>query len=170
MANQIPHLHHLPLIILKHVQQHRSMISSVLPSFHPGSLTCHPNHSFKTAHKRSNHHLNNRKRLISNRYRNKSLNNDDLTDDIGLIDEDDNHHEQQHPSVISCVLPSFHPDSLTSHPNHSLKTGHKRSNHHLNNPKRLTSNRHRNKPFNNDDLTDANDLIDVILMIGFFYI
>jgi hypothetical protein len=114
--------------------------------------------------------VNNPKRLTLERDRSKSLNNDDLTDDIGLIDEDDNHHEQQqqHRSMVSSLLPSFHPGSLTSHPNHSLKTGHKRSNHHLNNPKRLTSNRHRNKPFNNDDLTDGNDLIDVILMIGFF--
>jgi hypothetical protein len=76
-------------------QQHRSMISSVLPSSHPGSLTSQSNHSFKTARKRSNHHLNNPKRLISNRHRNKSFNNDDLTDDIDLIDEDDNHHEHQ---------------------------------------------------------------------------
>jgi hypothetical protein len=60
--------------------------------------------------------LNNPKRLTLERDRSKSLNNDDLTDDIGLIDEDDNHHEQQqqHRSMISFVLPSFHPDSLTS--------------------------------------------------------
>jgi hypothetical protein len=76
-------------------QQHRSMISSVLPSSHPGSLTSQSNQSFKTARKRSNHHLNNPKRLPLNRHRSKSFNNDDLTDDMDLIDEDDNHNEQQ---------------------------------------------------------------------------
>ena len=76
-------------------QQHRSMISSVLPSSHPGSLTSQSNQSFKTARKRSNHHLNNPKRLSSNRHRSKSFNNDDLTDDMDLIDEDDHHHNEQ---------------------------------------------------------------------------
>ncbi|CAF3760547.1 unnamed protein product [Adineta steineri] len=83
---------------------HRSMISSVLPSSHPGSLTSQSNHSFKTARKRVNHHLNNTKRTPTNRHRSKSfnINNDDLTDDLDLLNEDDidnnnnNHHHHHH--------------------------------------------------------------------------
>ncbi|CAF3289336.1 unnamed protein product [Rotaria sp. Silwood2] len=80
-------------------QPHRSIISSVLPSSHPSSLTSQSNHSFKIARKRTNHHLNNTKRIPSNRHRSKSFNNnDDFTDDIDFMDDDDinnNHHEQQ---------------------------------------------------------------------------
>jgi hypothetical protein len=80
------------------------MISSVLPSSHPGSLTSQSNHSFKTARKRANHHLTNTKRIPSNRHRSKSFNthNDDLTDDMDLLNEDDinnNHDEQQNQSI-----------------------------------------------------------------------
>ncbi|CAF3589571.1 unnamed protein product [Rotaria sordida] len=80
-------------------QQHRSIISSVLPSSHPSSLTSQSNHSFKIARKRTNHHLNNTKRIPTNRHRSKSFNNnDDFTDDIDFMDDDDinnNHNEQQ---------------------------------------------------------------------------
>ena len=79
-------------------QQTRSMIPNVLPSTHPSSLTSQSHQSFKTSRKRINHHLNNTKRMASNRNRSKSFNNEDLTDDMDLIDEDElypNHHEQQ---------------------------------------------------------------------------
>jgi hypothetical protein len=46
----------------------------------------------KIARKRTNHHLNNTKRIPSNRNRNKSFHHDDLTDEIDLMDEDDIHH------------------------------------------------------------------------------
>lgn len=84
-------------------QHHRSMISPVLPSSHPGSLTSQSNHSFKTARKRANQNFNHAKRIPSNRHRSKSFNthNDDLTDDLDLLNEDDmnnNHHHDQQQS------------------------------------------------------------------------
>ncbi len=91
-------------------QQTRSMIPTVLPSTHPSSLTLQSHQSFKTSRKRINHHLNNNnKRMTSNRNRNKSFNNEDLTDDMDLIDEDElypNHHEQQHNNETINALQS----------------------------------------------------------------
>ncbi|CAM4746966.1 unnamed protein product [Rotaria magnacalcarata] len=83
-----------------HHHHQRSVISSVLPSSHPNSLTSQSNHSFKLARKRPNHNLANTKRIPSNRNRNKSFNtNDDFADDIDFMDDDDdinnNHNEQQ---------------------------------------------------------------------------
>jgi hypothetical protein len=72
------------------------MVSSVLPSSHPGSLTSQSIHSFKTARKRGNHHIYHTKRIPSNRHRTKSFNNDDLMDDIDMMDDDNNHLEHQH--------------------------------------------------------------------------
>ncbi|CAF3360538.1 unnamed protein product [Rotaria socialis] len=88
----------------QHHHHHRSVISSVLPSSHPNSLTSQSNHSFKLARKRPNHNLTNTKRTPSNRNRSKSFNtNDDFADDIDFMDGDDdddedinnNHSEQQ---------------------------------------------------------------------------
>jgi hypothetical protein len=72
------------------------MISTVIPSSHPSSLTSQSNQSLKIARKRTNHHLNNPKRIPSNRNRNKSFHHDDLTDEIDLMDEDDIHHHHHH--------------------------------------------------------------------------
>ena len=66
---------------------HRSAISSILPSSHPGSLTSQSNHSFKLARKRGLINLNNSKKVLAFQQRNRSFNNnhdDDFMDHDGM--------------------------------------------------------------------------------------
>ena len=58
----------------------RSIITSVLPSSHPGSLTSQSNQSFKIARKRGTMNFNHSKPTLSSRQRNSSFNNDDESD------------------------------------------------------------------------------------------
>jgi hypothetical protein len=62
---------------------HRSIISSILPSSHPGSLTSQSNHSFKITRKRGMINFNNSKKFSSFQQRNKSY------DDHDFMENDD---------------------------------------------------------------------------------
>jgi hypothetical protein len=56
---------------------HRSIISTILPSSHPNSLTSQSNHSFKITRKRGFINLNNSRKISLLQHRSKSYNNDD---------------------------------------------------------------------------------------------
>jgi hypothetical protein len=56
---------------------HRSIISTILPSSHPSSLTSQSNHSFKITRKRGFINLNNSRKISLLQHRSKSYNNDD---------------------------------------------------------------------------------------------
>ena len=66
---------------------HRPIISSVLPSSHPGSLTSQSNQSFKLARKRGSINLSHSRKVSSSYQRNKSFNHhqdEDFIDHDGL--------------------------------------------------------------------------------------
>lgn len=65
---------------------HRPIISSVLPSSHPGSLTSQSNQSFKLARKRGSINLNHSRKISSSYQRNRSFNHHHQDDDF--IDHD----------------------------------------------------------------------------------
>ncbi|CAF1002596.1 unnamed protein product [Rotaria sordida] len=67
---------------------HRSIISSVLPSSHPSSLTSQTNHSFKITRKRGIDNFNISKRNLFLQQRNKSFNDDDNNNN-NFIENDD---------------------------------------------------------------------------------
>ncbi|UJR26240.1 hypothetical protein I4U23_007581 [Adineta vaga] len=74
-------------ILQSNSNPHRSLISSVLPSSHPASLTSQSNHSFKITRKRGTMNFNHTKRSFSLQQRNQSFNNDE--DDHGFMDNHD---------------------------------------------------------------------------------
>ncbi|CAF0815235.1 unnamed protein product [Adineta ricciae] len=81
------------------INPHRSYMSSILPSSHPGSLTSQSNHSFKITRKRGLPNYNAVKHLSSFQQRNRSFTNDEDDNDYA-----EHHHSEDGPENIEDIV------------------------------------------------------------------